>query len=511
MIGLRELFRTARVIPQAIHGDLEIRALTSNSRAIRPGDAFVCMPSARTDSHNFLAAAHANGAVAAIVHSEEGFKTAQSLGLAVALINPRATCPAETLEGQIRAQMGGFTDALWRLADVAFGSPSAQLDVIGITGTNGKTTTAWLVRDALNQLGVAAGYLGTLGVDGPGLPLRELANTTPFSLELNAILAEQVSLGTRALAMEVSSHALSESRVGGIKFAVATFTNLTQDHLDYHGSMEAYAAAKHTLFTDYHPRAIALNIDDETGRLWSEGKPEAWTFARSRTHNPRVWAEDVNVSIDHVSMKLCEDGERESSVEAHLGGDYNASNLLAAAATLRAGGYGPLHRIADALSEARPVPGRFEPVVNDSGIGIIVDYAHTPDALEKLLNAARPLTTGRILTVFGCGGDRDRAKRPLMAAAAAAGSDALYVTSDNPRTEDPESILRDIEAGIPVDCEHFVEVDRPRAVQAAILAAQPGDTVIIAGKGHENYQIIGHEKQPMDDRKLARAGLEMRS
>lgn len=579
MILFSELFSQAGLMPDRIDGDAQVSTLVMDSRKAVPGCCFVCMPSESSDSHSFLAAAQDGGALAAIVHSEDGFEIARGLGLAAALVNPglgldgtsagaQASLPApctagnlpaeipaseptptaipdETPEQRIRRTTGRFSDAMWRLAKVAFDDPSSKLKVIGVTGTNGKTTTAWLIRDMLNLMGTKCAYIGTLGFGLPGESgeeLRELANTTPFTVELNAMLAEAVERGCQAVAMEVSSHALAEKRADGVNFAVLVFTNMSQDHLDYHGNMEAYERAKERLFAEFFiaPQLggiqdyrggvgwtwAAINFSDTFGRHLIEDMQlkGVRTFGsgpgQDEVEEGAVQLESSNVGLSRIDLNV-RFVDRVGHGWAPLGGDYNVWNLLGAITAIEALGENTGDRsftFENALAVAprvRPVPGRFEPVLNDSGIGVIVDYAHTPDALEKLLATARPLTSGRLLTVFGCGGDRDKGKRPLMAKAAHAGSDVVIVTSDNPRTEDPDAILQDILKGIEDPREDaripvYVEPDRPVAVALACKLARPGDTVVIAGKGHENYQIIGRTKHPMDDRDLARSGLAAR-
>ncbi len=579
----QDTFTQAGVEPSRIEGDAEVARWTTDSRQVGRGDCFVCMPSDNTDSHQFLGGAREAGAVAAVVHSEAGFTLARSFGLATAFIEPgtqpllEGPTSSETPEQRIRRTTGQFSDALWRLAKVAFGDPSSKLIVFGVTGTNGKTTTAWLIRDIMNLLGVPCAYIGTLGFGLPHLPLsssgerglgceghwdeelRPLANTTPFTIELNAMLAEAVARGCKAVAMEVSSHALAERRSEGVEFDVAVFTNLSQDHLDYHGSMEAYEAAKLRLFThlplsasdssrgegvggwgatsprlgglsgERGPRAV-VNIDDPLGAKWIEEGALSWAqdFGFTRYHRCDVSGREISIGLDRIELEIdlrndySGQTQGEAIVEVPLGGGFNAMNVLAATSAVIAAGI-HLDQLVEVLPHVRPVPGRFEPVPNDAGIGIIVDYAHTPDALDKLLETARPLTKGRIITVFGCGGDRDKSKRPLMAKAAERGSDIVVVTSDNPRTEDPDAIIADILAGLPTPQPPpleddsisrrggvWIEPDRPAAVALAVKLAEPGDCVIIAGKGHENYQIIGRTKVPMDDRELAREGLKQR-
>jgi UDP-N-acetylmuramyl-tripeptide synthetase len=482
------------------------------------GALFVCQAGTINDSHRFLPDAVDRGAVAAITHTREGFETAVGMGLAAIQL------PGDKIE---------FNKEIWRICDAFHDHPTRYMKVIGVTGTNGKTTTAWLIRDIFLATGVNAAYIGTLGFQ-VGKEDRPLNNTTPYSVELYNLLAEARGKGVEFLAMEVSSHALTEHRADGVEFDAAVFTNLTQDHLDFHGSMEEYERAKWRLFEDL-PRlsakkfVAAINVGDPVGARWSknldclpyavigqEGLPDDCVLDQLR-HG--LAGSIDRVAVDHLELQIGPWEGDQAKLHAPLGGLYNVENVLSALAGVIACGRsvgldfedspGKLAYLASRLSHVRPVPGRFEAVANDAGIGIIVDYAHTPDAIEKLLNAARPLVKGRIITVFGCGGDRDRGKRPAMARAAHAGSDLVVVTSDNPRTEDPQAIIKDVLGGIPGGSAVAIE-DRAEAVAYAIGQAKEGDAVIIAGKGHENYQIIGREKVHMDDRELARGALSVR-
>ncbi|MCG9894255.1 MAG: UDP-N-acetylmuramoyl-L-alanyl-D-glutamate--2,6-diaminopimelate ligase, partial [Fimbriimonadaceae bacterium] len=363
--------------------------------------------------------------------------------------------------------------------------------------------------------GWAPAYLGTLGLDA-GEGLREIPNTTPFPVELAGLMAEVRQAGCRSLAMEVSSHALVENRVAGVDFDAVVFTNLTQDHLDYHHTMEAYEEAKRLLFTAWRDSSLAagkpwqgaVNIADPTGLRWSRDLGDRILTFGPAASGAGLAIDAVEVRADRIRLKVGFQG-RTAESELKIGGLFNVENAGACLAGLICMG-APFEDAVLALESVRAVPGRFEAVPNDQGLAVIVDYAHTLDALVQLLRSARAVAEGRIITVFGCGGDRDRTKRPRMAEAAAQGSDLIFVTSDNPRTEDPEQILDDVVAGIPPGTESVREADRPTAIVQAIRAARPGDLVVIAGKGHENYQIIGRTKHPMDDRELARAGLALR-
>lgn len=498
-----DLFRTAGVTPDRIEGEARVVRASLDSRRCNGETLFVARTGAAVDGEAFLD----NPAPACLVHSAEGFARARALGKAAALI-----------------PMEGRPDAEWRLMDALYDHPTRNMMVIGVTGTNGKTSVCWFLRDMLAAIGRRSAYLGTLGLRYPGVD-REIANTTPFAVELYDMLAELRSAGVEALAMEVSSHALAERRCDGVEFDCAVFTNLTQDHLDLHGSMEAYAEAKKRLFgglpaVGAKRMRYAINVGDPTGYSWASELCEGDGFAvqPDRTEGTVLTYEpgSLDIGLSRISGRLGRKTRhgafvRESEFAVAVGGSYNAENVLAAFAALdcldrepfEAGFLGATGSVADAV---RPVPGRFEPVPNERDLDVLVDYAHTPDAVTKLLDAVRPLARGRVTVVVGCGGDRDKTKRPLMARAAIAGSDLAIFTADNPRTEDPDAILddmtRDLEPGkwtrIP---------DRREAIRYAIAKAVPGDAVIIAGKGHEDYQIVGRTKTPFDDRVVAREAL----
>jgi len=489
-----ELIERSGARPQSVSGDAEVTSLTSDSRQVQPGALFVCMPGHNVDSHQFIEPAVSAGAAAICAHSFEGFEKARSLGVCA------FWAPAD--ESDV-----AFREVVWRIAKEFHGNLTRKMLVIGVTGTNGKTTTAWVLRDMLASTGRKSAYIGTLGIQTP-LQSRLLENTTPLPIETNNLIAECARDGADSLAMEVSSHALAERRADGIEFDAAVFTNLTQDHLDFHKTMQEYENAKLRLFTDLPKQSqkhfmAAINVDDPVGARW---------FDHLRTSKLAYGVETgvlkcspVEIKVDRLILNFCYAG-RNVTAEAHLGGTFNVYNCLSAVAGFMALGFN-VDQAAEALYHARPVPGRFEAVQNDRGIGIIVDYAHTPDALEKLLESARKLDHNRILTVFGCGGDRDRTKRPKMARAASSLSDITVVTSDNPRTEDPQTILDEVASGLADGQESVKIIDRREAVKYAIDHAKPGDIVVIAGKGHENYQIIGRTKYPMDDRDLAREAL----
>jgi UDP-N-acetylmuramoyl-L-alanyl-D-glutamate--2,6-diaminopimelate ligase len=448
------------------------------------------MPSKNTDTHALLTAAKEAGAVAALVHSPDGFSLAQELAL------PAVFVPA----GQ-----PGFNIACGSLARAVFSDPTSRTRVVGVTGTNGKTTTAWMMRDALRSLGRRAGYMGTLGFDPAG-ERRELANTTPFPVETWQLLHEAETLGVEDFVMEASSHALFERRLFGVRFSCGVFTNLSQDHLDYHRDMEDYAEAKLLLFTEYATQpgfTSAVNVGDPVGAEWARKIDVTVTFGAPDS-DLNVHALQKTVS----SLKLRAEF-RGASVDFDLGvgGLFNVWNATSALAGLLALGC-PLDDACRAMEHVTPVPGRFESVPTGRGFSVIVDYAHTDDALRKLLQSVRELGPRRVITVFGCGGDRDKTKRPKMARAASENSDLTIVTSDNPRTEDPMAIIEDVVKGLAPGAVCETLPDRREAIARAIEVAGDGDVVVIAGKGHEDYQIIGRTKHPMDDRKMAREAAE---
>jgi UDP-N-acetylmuramoyl-L-alanyl-D-glutamate--2,6-diaminopimelate ligase len=457
----------------------KVSGVAYDSRRTEPGDVFVAIPGERADGHLFVPDALARGARAVVV---ERARFAEFLDRA----------PGSTLAG-----VDGTRRALSSLAGVFYGAPSKKLSVAGVTGTNGKTTVTFLIEAIAREAGLAAARIGTLGVAFGG-EAWELANTTPMSADVQEILAALVERGAQAAALEVSSHALEQDRVADVAFAAGAFTNLPRDHLDYHGTMEAYAAAKRRLFD--LARSAVLNIDDPYGaRIARELGSAAITYALDNEADLR--ARDVAVSAERTAFSL--DG---TNFELHLRGRFNISNALAAIGCARV--FGIDDRISSrALARFERVPGRME-TLKSNGVVAIVDYAHTPDALERVLGVARDLAQGRVIAVFGCGGDRDPGKRPQMGAIARRLADIVIVTSDNPRSEDPAAIAAAIVDG--AGSGAAVELDRRSAIEGAIARARPGDVVVIAGKGHEAYQIAGLTVTPFDDRKEAAAALARR-
>ncbi|MBW4653178.1 MAG: UDP-N-acetylmuramoyl-L-alanyl-D-glutamate--2,6-diaminopimelate ligase [Kaiparowitsia implicata GSE-PSE-MK54-09C] len=477
----------------------EVKGLTTNSHACQPGDVFIGMPGTRVDGGEFWQSAIAAGAIAAII--------SQSAYTQKPPTSEDCVIPISTGETAMAAVCATLSAAFYQ-------HPSRKLQMAGVTGTNGKTTTTHLIEFFLHQAQKPTALLGTLYTRWPGHQQTAL-HTTPFALELQAQLAAAVAAGSQYGVMEVSSHALAQDRVNQCAFEVAVFTNLTQDHLDYHADMEDYFRSKARLFSPELLRGRAvINLDDPYGqRLVHEGMTgdrPIWTYS-TRDQQADLWTSDLSYESDGVRGMLHTPAGT-VPFKSPLVGQFNLSNLLAAVGAALHLGL-DLGAMVQALPQFGGVPGRVEQVQVQphQDISVIVDYAHTPDSLENLLTASRPFIPGRMICVFGCGGDRDRTKRPQMGSIAARLADWVIVTSDNPRTENPQRILEDVVAGIPGDVNPLVEGDRATAIRTAILQAQPGDGVLIAGKGHEDYQILGTEKVHFDDREQARSALNLRS
>ncbi len=469
-------------------------SLRSDSRAVRAGDGFLAWPGDAHDGRQFVKAALNAGAAACLVEDEG----VSAWGLDDARV---ATLP-------------GLKAAAGAVADLFFGQPGSRLDIVAATGTNGKTSTAWWTAQSLTRLGRRCGVMGTLGTGEPvegGLESTGL--TTPDALAVHAALRNFVDQGFAACALEASSIGLAEHRLAATAIDVALFTNFTRDHLDYHGSMAAYWAAKRALFSWPGLRAAVVNIDDEQGaRLADElhgGAVDLWTVS---LHGPaRLRATGLRYANGGLVFDVVE-GDGQAAVATALVGDYNASNLLVVIGGLRALGV-PLANATAAASGVTPVPGRLQRVAG-AGLEVVVDYAHTPDALEKVLQALRPLAQargGRLWCVFGCGGNRDASKRPMMGAVASRGADHVVLTSDNPRDEPPELILAQILAGVSGHDEVEVIADRRAAIDEALTRAADGDVVLLAGKGHEDYQEVAGVRRPFSDLAEAHVALARRA
>jgi UDP-N-acetylmuramoyl-L-alanyl-D-glutamate--2,6-diaminopimelate ligase len=463
---LKDLFAAADV-PSA-----EVTALAYDNRKVAPGTVFFCVPGFTRDGHDFAADAIARGATALVVE--------RPLGLGV----------PEVLVTDVRAAMAPAAARL-------YGDPTATLEAIGVTGTNGKTTTAFIVRSLLEAAGRQTGLLGTVTAIVGG-HAEEVARTTPEAIDLQRTFREMLDAGDRAVVMEVSSHALELGRADAIHWAAAIFTNLTQDHLDFHGTMEDYFFAKRRLF-ELAEGVKVVNLDDAYGRRLAVDFPEAITVGIS-SEDAQLRATEIETGFGGSTFRA--DG---LALSSPLPGRFNVLNALGAVAAVRALGVDDA-TIAEALPRAHRVPGRFEPVDEGQGFAVLVDYAHTPDSLENVLRAARPLAEGRVIAVFGAGGDRDRGKRPQMGRIASELADVVIVTSDNPRSEDPQAIIDQILGGTSRDVEALV--DRRAAIERAVELAEPGDVVVIAGKGHEQGQEFeGGRKIPFDDVTVAREAL----
>ncbi len=473
--------------------------LVADSRRIAAGDLFVAVAGDSHHGRDYIAAAAAAGAVAVVVDSAD----------------PVVTSPALAV-----ISVDGLAANLSLAADRFYASPSAQLKVIGVTGTNGKTTVCQLLGQLLARLGERVATIGTLGAGTVGEPLRATGMTTADACTTQRLLAEFVELGCQRVVMEVSSHALDQGRVAAVQFDQALFTNLSRDHLDYHGTLQNYASAKARLFAQPGLRTAILNSDDAASSvmaaaLGAQSQARFYSAAGIDGHLRCVAAEfdgdGLTAQLSANQQGAGRDSTASVTVRSPLLGDYNLANLLAAIASATAAGW-PLAAVAAEVANLAPVAGRLQRVNRGDLRGeplVVVDYAHTPDALEKVLAALRPVTEGQLWLVFGCGGDRDVGKRPLMGQVAERGADQLIITSDNPRSERPAAIIEQIREGIAGRAE--VESDRCVAIHRAVGAAGPLDTVLIAGKGHERYQLIGADKVPFDDVGVAQAALAARA
>ena len=501
LIAASPTLREAAVGVASGVADVHVSAVTHDSRAVTPGTVFVAIVGHRADGAAFAAQAISQGAVAVVAESDPPN-------------DPLATTSVPWLH---------TTDARLALADLSaalYEHPSDDLAVVGVTGTNGKTTTTYLLASVLDAAGMPCGRLGTVSVRTGPLPGDEMdaVRTTPESNEVQRLLREMVTHGCRSCAMEVSSHALALHRVASVRFAAAIFTNLTRDHLDFHGDMAAYFDAKCRLFELLPADAPAIiNLDDPRGAELAARLPHSVTFGVSRAADVRP--ESVQASLDGLAFDVTTPRGR-LAVRSSLVGWPNVSNILGVVACAVALDI-PDAAITLGLANLEGVPGRFQVVSGSTDdVRVVVDYAHTDDALKNLLETARTLSHGRLITVFGCGGDRDRSKRPLMGAVAARLSDLVVLTSDNPRSEEPNRIIDEIKRGVVQPSEPggsrragtplLVHAERRVAIEQAVRASRPGDVVLIAGKGHEKYQVIGDRTLPFDDVEVAQAALSQR-
>ncbi len=465
-------------------GSQMVEAITEDSRRVRPGTLFVARRGEKVDGSRFIGKALEGGAVAVLCEP----------GVASSVV------PRIEVE-DVRKAWGICAHRLYR-------NPSEALTVVGITGTNGKTTVAYLVEQALTSLGVKTGRLGTLGFFLDGQKLDD-SLTTPQPDQLAHCFARTRDMGGEALVIEVSSHALDQQRTAGVDFSVVAFTNLSLDHLDYHGTMEEYGRAKGRLFREGRPGARVINIDDSFGQVLASEFPDAETIS-AQGREASVSAENVTFHRQGLEAEVLSEGRR-VRLASPLLGRHNLENLLVSWGILSSLGRGP-EEIAAALGGAVGVPGRLERCDSEGDdVVVVVDYAHTPDALERALKSLVALDFQQVVCVFGCGGDRDRSKRPKMGEAAAKHCDAVYVTSDNPRSEEPAAIIDEILPGLAgASTPPRIQVDRRVAIEEAILGAASGSVVLIAGKGHEDYQLIGEQVLSFDDRVEAKRVLALR-
>ncbi len=478
-------------IPAGGVAGVAVSGLALDSRTVRPGDLFLACAGSRRHGLEYLAEAMARGAVGVLWEPEPG------------VAPPSANLPAQPVEGLGRR--------LGEIADRFFGEPSRRLRVIGVTGTDGKSSCAHFIAQALDG---EAGRCGVIGTLGHGFPdhLFPSSHTTPDPVRLQRLLAEMVDVGATHVAMEVSSHALDQGRVNGVRFHAALLTNLTRDHLDYHGDVTAYHETKRRLFRWPGLALRVIDLEEENARPWMEeaGPPLlGYGLARHGWQGDAVIGHDLRAGADGLRLRMETPlGERE--LRLRLLGRFNALNALGVAAVLLGMGLG-LDEVVESLQRLHTVPGRMEHFGGGDRPLVVVDYAHTPEALRQALSALREHTTGRLWCLFGAGGDRDRGKRPLMGEAAEALADRLVVTDDNPRCEDPAAIVADILAGMQRPERVVVEHDRARALALVLEEARPGDTVLVAGKGHEEYQVIGDRRLPLSDRQLVSAWLAERA
>lgn len=482
MISLNKLCEHIVPVPEEVVGDFPITGIVSDSRQVERGNLFVAVPGFETDGHDFIEEAIGRGAGVVVVEKEVGIKLV----------------PAIRVEDSRKAM------AL--LAHRFYGEPSKELLLLGITGTNGKTTVSYLLESILDCSGLESGLLGTMTYRWKGH--EELAErTTPESVDIHCLLRKMKDDGVRAVVMEVSSHALALHRVWGMMFRVAVFTNLSREHLDFHSSLHEYGETKAKLFEMLSSGGVGvINGDDSASRLMQRSaKGRTVTFGEKNRH--------LDYRIDGIetqegeTMFFLVGKDRRISLATCLWGKFNVMNVAAAAVVGLELGLDE-NTIQEGVRRIRRVRGRMEGLRSSRGFRIVIDYAHTPDALENILIAAREFTKNRLIVVFGCGGDRDRGKRPEMGEIGANLADVVFVTSDNPRSEDPEAILKDILEGIKLNRGVETIVDRKEAIHKALDEAREGDTVVIAGKGHETYQEIGTRRIPFDDRAVTEAYLK---
>ncbi len=479
---LREIVNNLKVLEMRADPDTEISGVSYDSRETKPGDLFVAIKGFESDGHRFIPKAIEKGATAVL-------------------------CQDVPAEGVPYVLTDDSRLGLALASRDFFKNPAEEMCLIGFTGTSGKTSSSYIMKHLLEcKLDAKVGLIGTNG-NMIGDELLHTEHTTPESYELQKLFRQMADAGCTHVVMEVSSHSLTLKRVAGVEFDAAVFTNLSQDHLDFHGTMEEYAAAKKLLFS--HCKKACFNADDDWAGFMMEGAPcPTMTFAAA-TNAADLVAKDIRLSAGGVRFAAVENGEL-AITKLGIPGMFSVYNALGVMAAGRCLGLS-LSDCADAMSSAKGVKGRVEVVPTDGDYSILIDYSHKPDALEKVLKTLRPVTRGRLIALFGCGGDRDRGKRPIMGAIAADNADLVIVTSDNPRTEDPQTIIDEILEGLKNKRTPYKTLcDRIEAIGWAIDNARPGDVILLAGKGHEDYQVVGHEKHHMDEREIVADFLEKR-
>jgi UDP-N-acetylmuramoyl-L-alanyl-D-glutamate--2,6-diaminopimelate ligase len=480
---LKDILKGIEILDCSGPVDIKISGIAYNSKSVQDNYLFVSIEGFKTDGHNYIEDAIEKGATAIIIQKDIGRK----------------------LDGITYIKVRDTRLALPLISSAFFNHPESKMRIIGVTGTNGKTSTCYITGNILKKAGYKVGIIGTLGYK-IGDKILEISRTTPESLDLFRILHEMANGGVDYVVMEVSSHSLELKRVEGINFYGAIFTNLTQDHLDFHGSFEEYKKAKQKLFLK-NPEYSVVNMDDSSGPDMYVSNGEKATYG---THEGCDYiASNIDLNINGVSYTIEMDKDR-VDLNVKIPGKFSVYNTLASFAFCSFIGI-PHEVIVSALQESRGVPGRFELVSEDEPFSVIVDYAHTPDALENVLSTAREIIKGKLISVFGCGGDRDRTKRPIMGKISTTLAELTVITSDNPRSEEPISIIQEIEEGAKGGNYSFVSYpDRQEAIQYAISKAEPGDIVIIAGKGHETYQELKDKTVPFDDREVSKNFLKER-
>lgn len=490
-MNLRDLLHGVTAEPVAA---IPIAGIACHSKQVRPGDLFIAIDGETTDGHRFIDEAIARGAAAVVAQQRLPALSRSGTGSTVLRTpgaSPSRPCPCVIVRDS--------REALVQIAARFYGHPSRKLRLVGVTGTNGKTTTTYLLKTILEAAGCRAGLLGTIAYQ-IGDRLVPSTNTTPGPLELQRLFAQMAGEGLQWCAMEVSSHALAQGRVDGLEFEAAVFSNLGSDHLDYHRTRDAYAAAKRRLFEHLRPDGVAvINADDPYGRVLAETIPQRTVVTYSMERPAKVSVQHITCSWQGTALVL-DTPWGVVPVTTPLLGRYNIWNIAAASSTLLALGLSP-DAIQHGLATLERVPGRLERIPGETDFAIVVDYAHTADALRLALLSLRELTRGRLIAVFGCGGNRDQTKRPVMGKMASLLADHVVLTSDNPRGEHPLDIIRQIQGGFPPGFRQFEVIpDREQAITAALSAARRDDTVLIAGKGHEAYQQFDHIAVPFSDR-----------